>query len=545
MPKDNACTDKGVDSGWEKLLVVLDAIQVAFPGSDDALVHLFGTAESKSHLSNSAQKDTTPTLPAAENTDLVRKRFSLWMLQRIIINWINNQPGSALKRLLKCLLSSSRYYSKACAYILNTITDGTKATLIDKLLLRICIITDAPPILSESSLCSRYLVDFFAESSEGARLYFQIDTRLVCLQLRYPSKRETNMFSIFMLDCSKKGGEPWRWQGVTEVQYLAGDQVHCPKLFDTIHVKCISKASCDTKLYEIALVLCTDTSVYIIILVLSISTSLTIHGTPHVHKSHSTAGFLATLFDRQGECAKKASVLLDFFYVADTAHEHPYVCILSPFLPLLFAVSGRFLESFFLERGDGGCTVLGVLITTGRDPIIVTAEGKAHRISVVCQQDCKSMPHIRTEEIQSISSNSSPWTVAITPCSTAVILERGRVLIADQDGTQIPIIERHLCEDVSNKHCNDILDALVLLKSTEAPLIHRILSIGLLRISVTLVYVVAIGRRWDGKGFLAVYDTIKWSIRLYNTVFSVSYLRGRKRLSRWTLLNNSLLCGPH
>lgn len=545
MPNNNVCTDKIVDTKWEKLLSILDMVQITFPASDDVLAHLFDNTGSKLQLYSTPSKDTSTILSTAEKIDLTVKKFSLWMLRRIIVNWIDQQPSSVLKRLLRCLLRSNRYYSMACAFILHNTIDRTKAVLIDKLIMHKCTMIDTPPMLSESAINSRHLIDYFAESSEKARLYFQIDTHLVCLQLRCPNKLEANTFNIFMLDCSRKIGDPWRWQSITEVRYLKGEHVYCPRLFDIVHAKCINKVSRDTALYEINLVLCTDTSVYTLTLILNVSTSVTLHSPPHVHKSHSTAGFLATLFDKQEAHAKKVSTPLDFFYIINTTHEYPYICIISPFLPLLLAVSGRFLESFLLERGDGGCTVLGVLTTTDCDPIIITAEGKVYCITVVSKQEYKAAPYIVMDEIQYININCSLWTIATTLYNTIAILEQPLTLIADQDGTRVKITEKHLFEDVSHKNHDTILNALMLLKSIEASSIRCIFSVGLLPISTTLIYVIAIGKKWNGEGFLAFYDTTKWNIQSYNTILPVYYLRNKKKLSRWAIFNNHLLCGPH
>ncbi|EFO65508.1 Hypothetical protein GLP15_5185 [Giardia lamblia P15] len=543
MPKDDAHVGAIVVPKQAVLGAMLDSIQVVFPAVEDVLANIVGTVKSRLQMNNSAPANMSVTSSTTGNVIMTTQRFSLWMLQRIIIAWINCQPGSTLKRLLRCMLISNRYYSSVCNFVLYNIADKTKATLVDKLLLRPCPITSTPPILSESFLGSKQLVNFFAESSEEAWLYFQIDAHLGCLQLRCMHKQKANYFGIFLLDCSRQLGEPQRWQNIIEVKYLIGDQIRCPRLFDIIHIKHINKTLHDRSLYEVSIVLCTNTSVYFITFVLSVSSNITIHDTCHVYKSHSTTGFLGTLFDKQEMHAKQASALLPFFYRANVMHEYPYLCIISPFLPLLFAVSGRFLEPFFLERRDGGCTILGVVTNIGQDPIIVTAEGKVYRVSIASQQECKGIPRIILEEVQTIDCTSVPWTVAMTPYTIAMILEQGRVLATDQDGDQTGVIERQVFEEICRRDNSVTLKALALLKSIKSPLIRDIVSIGLLRISKTIVYVIAAGKTWDGSGFLAIYDTIKWSIRTYDTVFPVAQLRGGKTLVRLALLDSSLLCG--
>lgn len=541
MPKSDARVDVTVVSKQAALGAMLDSIQVVFPAAEDVLAHLVNTAKSRPQMGNSAPISAPLTSSTIGNVTATAQRFSLWMIQRIIIAWINCQPGSTLKRLLQCMLNSNRYYSSACGFVLHNIADKTKATLVDKLLLHPCSIISTPPILSEFLLGSKHLVNFFAESSEEAQLYFHIDTHLGCLQLRCMHNQRANYFGLFLLDCSRRLGEPRRWQSVTEVKYLTGDKIRSPRLFDTIYIRHINKTLRDRSLYEVAVVLCTSTVVYFITFVLSMSSGMIIHDTPQVYKSHSTAGFLGTLFDKQEAQAKRASALLNFFYIANVTHKHPYLCVISPFLPLLFAVSGRFLEPFFLERGDGGCTILGVVAVIGQDPIIITAEGKTYRVSVA--QEHNGVPHITLEEIQTIDCVSFPWTVATTPYTAAVILEQGRVLIVDQEGDQARLTERQVFGETRCRDNSIALKALALLKSIESPSIRDIISIGLLRISKTITYVIAIGKRWDGSGFLAVYDTVKWSIRAYNTALPVACLCRGKALIRIALLDGFLLCG--
>lgn len=136
-----------------------------------------------------------------------------------------------------------------------------------------------------------------------------------------------------------------------------------------------------------------------------------------------------------------------------------------------------------------------------------------------------------------------PWTVATTPYTAAVILEQGRVLIVDQEGDQARLTERQVFGETRCRDNSIALKALALLKSIESPSIRDIISIGLLRISKTITYVIAIGKRWDGSGFLAVYDTVKWSIRAYNTALPVACLCRGKALIRIALLDGFLFCG--
>ncbi|EET00478.1 Hypothetical protein GL50581_2271 [Giardia duodenalis ATCC 50581] len=543
MSKGEACTDAETVSKSTLLATMLDAIQVTFPATADVLAHLFDTIESKPQIAKLESQNSSENLPRTTNVKLPGRRFSLWMLQKIITNWIDGQPSSTLKRLLTCILSSSRYYSSVCCFILHNLTDRTRVTLVDKLLLHQCTIMDGSPALSESLLCSRHLTDFFAESSEVARSYFLVDTRLICLQLRCMIKQDTSYFGIFLLDCSRKVGEPWRWQSVTEVQYFAGDHVHCPQLFDIVHIKYVSKETHCAPLYEVALVLCTNTSVYFVTFLVVIASSIAIRE-PRVHKSHSTADFLGALFSKQEAQAKRTFTLLDFFYIANSGHEHPYLCILSPFLPVLFAVSGEFLESFFLERGDGGCTVLGILTSASHVPIILTAEGKAYRVSVTHKHGRKCMPHLTIEELAPIKCSTPLWTITMAPNTTMVVLEQGRVLVTDPGSDQAGLIEKQLAKPPC-KGTDAIAHALITLRSGDSPPLCRIMSIGLLRISPTLTCVIVAGRTWNRGGLLAVYDTVKWNIRVYSNIFPVTYLNGKRMLSRWALLDGALLRGPN